>query len=83
MGCTYGSERQHSDIEGAGDHPQGDRETLGVIEGDRLIFLVEGDRVVMRKVGSERLSDILSRRKPWGESGLDFQRRLREEWRKL
>jgi len=37
----------------------------------------------MRKVGSERLSDILSRRKPWDESGLDFQRRLREEWRKL
>jgi len=60
--------------------PKEIRETLGVIEGDRLIFLVEGDRVVMRKVGSERLSDILSRRKPWEEKGLDFQRRLREEW---
>ena len=60
--------------------PKEIRETLGVIEGDRLIFLVEGDRVVMRKAGSERLSDILSRRKPWEEKGLDFQRRLREEW---
>ena len=62
--------------------PKEIRETLGVIEGDKLVFLVEGDRVVMRKVGSERLSDILSRRKPWGEKGLDFQRRLREEWRR-
>lgn len=62
--------------------PKEIRETLGVIEGDKLIFLVEGDRVIMRKVGSERLSDILSRRKPWAESGLDFQRRLREEWRR-
>ena len=62
--------------------PKEIRETLGVIEGDRLVFLVEGDRVVLRKAGSERLSDILSRREPWGERGLDFQRRLREEWRR-
>lgn len=61
--------------------PKEIRETLGVIEGDKLIFLVEGDKVVLRKVGSEKLSDILSRRRPWGESGLEFQRRLREEWR--
>jgi AbrB family looped-hinge helix DNA binding protein len=62
--------------------PKEIRETLGVIEGDKLIFLVEGDRVILRKVGSEKLSDILSRRRPWGESGLEFQRRLREEWRR-
>ena len=62
--------------------PKEIRETLGVIEGDKLIFLIEGDRVIMRKVGSERLSDILSRRKPWEEKGLAFQRRLREEWRR-
>ena len=62
--------------------PKEIRETLGVIEGDKLIFLVEGDRVVLRKVGSEKLTDILSRRRPWGEKGLEFQRRLREEWRR-
>ncbi len=61
--------------------PKEIRETLGVNEGDKLIFLVEGDKVVLRKVGSEKLSDILSRRMPWGETGLEFQRRLREEWR--
>ena len=44
--------------------PKEIRETLGVLEGDRLIFLVEGNKVVLRKVGSEKLSDILSRRKP-------------------
>jgi hypothetical protein len=42
---------------------------------------VRGDKVVLRKVGSEKLTDILSRRRPWGETGLEFQRRLREEWR--
>lgn len=62
--------------------PKEIRETLGVIEGDKLIFLVEGDSVVLRKVGSEKLTDILSRRRPWGETGLEFQRRLREEWRR-
>ena len=62
--------------------PKEIRETLGVIEGDKLIFIVEGDRVVLRKVGSEKLTDILSRRRPWGEKGLEFQRRLREEWRR-
>ena len=62
--------------------PKEIRETLGVIEGDKLIFLVEGDKVVLRKVGSEKLTDILSRRKPWGETGLEFQRKLREEWRR-
>ncbi len=62
--------------------PKEIRETLGVNEGDKLIFLVEGDKVVLRKVGSEKLSDILSRRRPWGERGLEFQRRLREEWRR-
>ena len=62
--------------------PKEIRETLGVIEGDKLIFIVEGDRVVLRKVGSEKLTDILSRRRPWGERGLEFQRRLREEWRR-
>ena len=62
--------------------PKEIRETLGVNEGDKLIFLVEGDKVVLRKVGSEKLTDILSRRRPWGETGLEFQRRLREEWRR-
>jgi len=61
--------------------PKEIREILGVIEGDKVIFLVEGDRVLMRKVTSERLSDILSRQKPWPKAGLEFQKRLREEWR--
>ena len=60
--------------------PKEIREILGVIEGDKLIFLVEGDRITMRKVTSEKLSDILSRQKPWPETGLEFQRRLRGEW---
>ena len=60
--------------------PKEIREILGVIEGDKMIFLVEGDRITMRKVTSEKLSDVLSRQKPWPETGLEFQRRLRGEW---
>jgi AbrB family looped-hinge helix DNA binding protein len=62
--------------------PKKIREMLGVVEGDKLIFLVEGDRVLMRKVTSERLSDVLSRQKLWPEAGFEFQKRLREEWRR-
>jgi len=60
--------------------PKEIRDILGVIEGDKLLFLVEGDRVTMRKVTSEKLSDILSRQKPWPEAALEFQKRLRGEW---
>lgn len=60
--------------------PKEIRDILGVIEGDRLIFLVEEDRVTMRKITSEKLSDVLSRQKPWHETGLEFQRKLRGEW---
>jgi antitoxin PrlF len=57
------------------------REILGIIEGDKVLFLIEGDRVVMRKVSNERLSDVFARQRPWPEAGLEFQKRLREEWR--
>jgi hypothetical protein len=37
--------------------------------------------VVIRKATGEKLSDLLTRQEPWPEPGLEFQRRLREEWR--
>lgn len=61
--------------------PKEIRELLGIIEGDKVLFMIEEDRVVVRKVSSEKLSVILARQKQWPEDGLDFQRRLREEWR--
>ncbi len=60
--------------------PKEIRSRLGIRAGDRVLFLVEDGRVVLRKAPSERLSEILRRGK-WPESSLNLQRRLREEWR--
>ena len=60
--------------------PKEIRETLGLREGDKVIFILEGERVVIRKVSGEKLSEILIRQKPWPESSMAFQKRLREEW---
>jgi AbrB family looped-hinge helix DNA binding protein len=61
--------------------PKEIREALGLREGDRVIFMIEGERAVIRKVSGERLSEILIRQKPWPEASIAFQKRLREEWR--
>ena len=61
--------------------PKEIRESLSLREGDRVIFIIEGEHAVIRKVIDEKLSEILSRQKPWAESSLAFQKRLREEWR--
>ena len=61
--------------------PKDIREALGLREGDRVIFIIEGERAVIRKVTDEKLSEILSRQKPWAKTSLAFQKRLREEWR--
>ncbi len=62
--------------------PKEIRETLGIGEGDKVIFLLDGDTAVIKKVRDEKLSDILGRQKPWPESSLEFQRRLRGEWQR-
>ncbi|MBN2334370.1 AbrB/MazE/SpoVT family DNA-binding domain-containing protein [Candidatus Bathyarchaeota archaeon] len=62
--------------------PKEIRDTLGIGEGDKVIFLVDGDAAVIRKVRDEKLSDILGRQIPWPESSLEFQRRLRGEWQR-
>lgn len=61
--------------------PKEIRDALNLKEGNRVIFIIEGDKVVIRKVSSEKLSEILLRHKPWYETGLDFQKKVREEWR--
>ncbi len=57
--------------------PKEIREKSGLREGDRAIFIIEGERVVIRKVSGEKLSDILIRQKLWPESSMAFQKRLR------
>ena len=61
--------------------PKEIRDALGHVEGDRIVFMLEGERVVIRKATGEKLSDLLTRQEPCPELGQEFQRRLREEWR--
>ncbi|MCW4048211.1 MAG: AbrB/MazE/SpoVT family DNA-binding domain-containing protein [Candidatus Bathyarchaeota archaeon] len=62
--------------------PKEIRDTLGISEGDKVIFLIDGDVVVLRKVRDMKLSEVLLRQKPWPESSLEYQRRLRQEWQR-
>ncbi len=60
--------------------PKEIRDILGLINGDKVAFLADGDHVILRKVDAEKLSTILSRQKPWSSSGVEYQRRIRLEW---
>ena len=61
--------------------PKEIREALGITEGDRVIFETDGNHVTLRKVSGEKLSQILTLRKPWNIKSLDYQKELRDEWR--
>ena len=61
--------------------PKEIRESLGIAEGDRVVFETEGSRVILRKVSGAKLSHILTLRKPWNAKSVDYQRELRNEWR--
>ncbi|MCL5318939.1 MAG: AbrB/MazE/SpoVT family DNA-binding domain-containing protein [Thaumarchaeota archaeon] len=63
--------------------PKKVRDALGLKEGDRVVFAIEDEHAVIRKVSAENLSEILSRQKPWAESSLAFQKKMREEWASL
>ncbi len=61
--------------------PKEIREAMGISEGDRVVFEANEGRMTFRKVSREKLSEILTRRKPWDVKSLDYQRELRSEWR--
>ena len=60
--------------------PKEIRDKLGIVQGDRLVFNLKGDMVIIRKSGTNNISEILDNQKPWKESSLEFQKKLREEW---
>jgi AbrB family looped-hinge helix DNA binding protein len=61
--------------------PKEIREGLGLKAGDKVVFLTRGDQVLIRKAQIKRLSQTLENQKPWKTKSLEFQRKLREEWR--
>jgi len=60
--------------------PKEIREKLGIVKGDRLIFDLKDDVIIIRKSGTNKLSIILEKQKPWKTPSVKFQRELREEW---
>lgn len=60
--------------------PKDARKQLSIAAGDKVLFKVEGDKVILTRVGQRRLCDILDEQTPWPISSLEYQRRLRAEW---
>ena len=56
------------------------RRRLKVAAGDKVLFKIEGDKVLLVRIGDRRLSETLERQKPWPIGGLEYQKRLRAEW---
>ncbi|MFQ6050710.1 MAG: AbrB/MazE/SpoVT family DNA-binding domain-containing protein [Candidatus Hydrothermarchaeota archaeon] len=60
--------------------PKDLRDLLGLKAGDKVVFEKHGDKIVLRKETTEKLSSILMSQKKWSVSSLDFQKKVREEW---
>ncbi|MBY9005395.1 MAG: AbrB/MazE/SpoVT family DNA-binding domain-containing protein [Candidatus Lokiarchaeota archaeon] len=60
--------------------PKEIRDKLGIMQGDRLIFDLKGNKIIIRKSGTNKISEILKNQKPWMESSIEFQKKLRDEW---
>jgi AbrB family looped-hinge helix DNA binding protein len=56
------------------------RRRLKIAAGDKVLFKIEGDKVLLLRIGDRRLSETLDMQKPWPISGLEYQKRLRAEW---
>lgn len=61
--------------------PKAVRDRLRVSRGDKVLFEIRGDEVVLRPGGRESVVDILKRSGPWGVDPVRFQRELRREWK--
>lgn len=60
--------------------PKEIRDRLGIVQGDRLIFDLNENEIIIRKSGTNKISEILEKQKPWKIDSVKFQRNLREEW---
>lgn len=56
------------------------RDKLGIVQGDRLVFDLKGNEIIIKKTGTNKVSKILKNQKPWKISSVEFQRKLRDEW---
>jgi len=61
--------------------PKEIRDIMELREGDRVIFILDDGRIYLRKASAQKLSQMLEVQRPWRESSLAFQKRIRGEWR--
>ncbi|MDE1820807.1 MAG: AbrB/MazE/SpoVT family DNA-binding domain-containing protein [Euryarchaeota archaeon] len=60
--------------------PKEARDALGIHAGDKVIFDLKGDQIMVRKVRGESILTLIDRMGDLKEDSLSFQRRLRREW---
>lgn len=60
--------------------PKEIRDKLGIVQGDRLVFDLNGDKIIIKKTRTNKISEILKQQKPWKINSVEFQRTLRDEW---
>jgi AbrB family looped-hinge helix DNA binding protein len=60
--------------------PKEVRDRLGILKGDKLIVYFKDNEIILKKPEKKRLVEILRSHTRWGVKGVEFQRKLREEW---
>lgn len=60
--------------------PKEARKRLKAGAGDKVLFKVEGDKVLIVRIGDRRISETLDNQKPWPLSSMEYQKRLRADW---
>ncbi|MCK4380544.1 MAG: AbrB/MazE/SpoVT family DNA-binding domain-containing protein [Candidatus Lokiarchaeota archaeon] len=60
--------------------PKEVRERLNILKGDKIIVYLKDNEIIMKKPEKRRLVEILKSHTRWGVTGVEFQRKLREEW---
>jgi len=60
--------------------PKEVRERLNILKGDKFIVYLKDNEIILKKPEKRRLVEILKSHTRWGVTGVEFQRKLREEW---
>ncbi len=60
--------------------PKEVRERLNILKGDKIIVFLKDNEIILKKPEKRRLVDILRSHTRWNVKGVEFQRKLREEW---
>ncbi len=62
--------------------PRDIRKAIHLSEGDEIILTIEGKNIVIRKADDDPVKTAAGIWKENKESGLDYQKRIRSQWKK-